>query len=271
MASAGKTIGFIGAGMMASSLMRGFVAAGQCSAARIVCYDMDMASRERFREEGARPLADNAAVATAADVLFVAVKPNVVPVVLKQVAAAAGTNTLVVSIAAGVTIAALEANLQEGARVVRVMPNTPCSVGQCAAAFVKGSNTTSEDMDLVQSLLSSVGLAVACQEKDINAVTGLSGSGPAYGFLMIESMADGGVRAGLSRDVALKLAAQTLKGAAEMVLKTGTHPGVLKDQVCSPGGTTIAGVEALEKGAFRATVMGAVTAAAERADELSRM
>ena len=178
---------------------------------------------------------------------------------------------LVISIAAGVTLTSLEAALPESARVIRVMPNTPCLVGEMAAGFSAGSRAEPEDMNLVGTLLNTLGTAMPCEEKLLNAVTGLSGSGPAYIFVLIEALADGGVRQGIPRATALSLAAQTVKGAAQMVLETGKHPGILKDQVCSPGGTTIAGVEALENGGFRAATIAAVSAATKRADELSRM
>src|SRR5262249_39840467 len=154
-------------------------------------------------------------------------------------------------------------------RLVRVMPNTPCLVGMSASAYCLGPGATSADAELVNKLLSAVGLAVALGEEQLDAVTGLSGSGPAFVYLMIEALADGGVRMGLPRDIALRLAAQTLKGAAEMVLATGDHPGVLKDRVASPGGTTIAGLHVLEQQGVRGALISAVEAAARRATELA--
>ena len=150
------------------------------------------------------------------------------------------------------------------------MPNTPCLVGQVAAGVAKGANATDADLELVLKIFDGMGTAMAVPEAKLDAVTGLSGSGPAYGFIAIEALADGGVQAGLPRDVALKLAAQTMLGAAQMVLETGKHPGLLKDQVCSPGGTTIAGVHALEKAGFRCALMEAVMAATNRATELGK-
>jgi pyrroline-5-carboxylate reductase len=160
--------------------------------------------------------------------------------------------------------------LPKGTRVVRVMPNTPALVCAVAAGASAGTNCNAGDLDLVVKMFGAVGTAMAVDESKLDAVTGLSGSGPAYGFLAIEALADGGVRAGLSRDVALKLAAQTMLGAAKMVLETGKHPGELKDQVCSPGGTTIAGVHALESGGFRVALINAVVAAASRATEMGQ-
>jgi len=185
----------------------------------------------------------------------------------KDIAEAEQLDAVIVSIAAGVTLEALE-NAMPGKRIVRVMPNTPCLVGEAASGFSLGTLATNEDRKLVKKLLDAVGVSVEVPENLLNAVTGLSGSGPAYVFQFIEALSDGGVRAGLPRQVATMLAAQTVKGAAEMVLNTGKHPGELKDGVTSPGGTTIAGVEALEKGGFRASTISAVTAATKRSMQL---
>jgi pyrroline-5-carboxylate reductase len=176
---------------------------------------------------------------------------------------------LVVSIAAGVTLARMEAAGPAGLRVIRVMPNTPALVGASASAFAVGSSATRADAQTVQQFLGSVGIALEVKEKLLDAVTGVSGSGPAYGFLMIEALADGGVAAGLPRDIAQRLAAQTLLGAAKMVLETGQHPGALKDAVCSPGGTTIEAIHALEKGGVRAALIGAVRVAADKAKAMA--
>eukprot|EP01084_Bolivina_argentea_P055391 101565_1 len=174
---------------------------------------------------------------------------------------------MIVSIAAGISISQLEMWNGPRRKIVRVMPNTPCLVGEAAAAFSVNSCITSDDKSVIIDLFSRVGLILEVQEKYMSAVTGLSGSGPAYAFMMIEAMADGGVRMGLKRDIAQKLAAQTLKGAAEMVLKTGSHPGTLKDMVCSPGGMTIAAVETLESKGFRSAAMNAVMTSAYSAIE----
>jgi pyrroline-5-carboxylate reductase len=177
--------------------------------------------------------------------------------------------TLVVSIAAGIRLAALEHDFGENLRVVRVMPNTPCLVGQGASAYCLGGKATAEDGELVKELLSAVGLAVPVEEKLLDAVTGLSGSGPAFVYVIIDALSDGGVRMGLPRAVATALAAQTVLGAAQMVRATGEHPGVLKDRVTSPGGTTIAGLQALEEAGLRGALMSAVEAATRRAAELA--
>jgi pyrroline-5-carboxylate reductase len=180
------------------------------------------------------------------------------------------TNHLLISIAAGVTLAKLESALPPGARVIRVMPNTPALVGRAASAFALGKCATPADGELARRLLSAVGIAFQVKEPLLDAVTGLSGSGPAYVFQFIEALSDGGVAAGLPRDLATKLAAQTVLGAAKMVLETGQHPGALKDQVTSPGGTTIEGLHELEKGRMRAIVMSAVRAATEKSKKLGQ-
>jgi pyrroline-5-carboxylate reductase len=202
--------------------------------------------------------------------LILATKPDQVAAALAEIAGAIGPSHLLISIAAGVPLAKLESALPPGTRVIRVMPNTPALVGAGAAGFALGKNATAADGELAQKLLSAVGLAVPVKESLLDAVTGLSGSGPAYVYQFIEALSDGGVAAGLPRDVATRLAAQTVLGSAKMVLETRQHPGVLKDQVTSPGGTTIEGVHELEKGAFRATVINAVRAATEKSKKLGQ-
>jgi pyrroline-5-carboxylate reductase len=209
-------------------------------------------------------------VAAGADVLVLAVKPQVMAAVLADVKPAVTAKQLVISIAAGWALDALAAGLPAGTRLVRVMPNTPCLVGASAAAFTPGPAVTAEDRLTVQRLLTAVGTAVELPEHLLDAVTGLSGSGPAYVFVLIEALADGGVKAGLPRTVAQALAAQTVFGAAKMVLETGRHPAELKDAVASPAGTTVAGLAVLERAGFRAAAIDAVVAAAERAKELGK-
>ncbi|CAM9758880.1 unnamed protein product [Ascophyllum nodosum] len=261
-------LGFVGAGMMASAMINGIIAAKATQAHHISASDLyNKPGLDRLAASGVRTTACNAEVAAGSRVIFLAVKPDVIPTVLREIRDEVADDTLLVSIALGVTISALE-ELAPGKRVVRVMPNTPCLVSEMAAAFCMGSLATDEDKKLLEGLLGSVGYAIEVPESKIDAVTGLSGSGPAYVFMMIEALADGGVRMGLPRATALQLAAQTVKGAATMVLETGTHPAVLKDQVCSPGGSTIAAVEALEKGGFRAAVMSAVIAASNKSIEM---
>jgi pyrroline-5-carboxylate reductase len=264
-------VGFIGCGRMATAIAQGLVNAGFVSASQVSGSDPSVATRERFASEtGAQAGGDNAAVLKNSDVLVLAVKPQHMPAVLKEIAAGVGPQHLIVSVAAGVPLATLSQALGERARLVRVMPNTPCLVQAGATAFARGGQATAEDGALVERLFATIGIAMEVAEPLLDAVTGLSGSGPAYAFQIIEALSDGGVRCGLPRDVATKLAAQTMLGAAKMVLETGEHPGALKDGVASPGGTTIAGLHELERGGLRGTLMNAVEAAAKRSQELGR-
>eukprot|EP00232_Nephroselmis_pyriformis_P030962 CAMPEP_0182862212 /NCGR_PEP_ID=MMETSP0034_2-20130328/5936_1 /TAXON_ID=156128 /ORGANISM="Nephroselmis pyriformis, Strain CCMP717" /LENGTH=272 /DNA_ID=CAMNT_0024994243 /DNA_START=4 /DNA_END=822 /DNA_ORIENTATION=+ len=272
MAPVSGRIGFLGAGMMAEALAKGFIAAGVSTADSMSCFDVNAARIQVFGGLGIKGHHTNLAVIEDSDIIFVAVKPNYVGAVLQDVKKSSNPGgKLVVSIAAGVNLASLGAAAGDAARLIRVMPNTPCLVGATAAAMALGSNATPADGETVTTLFGAVGKMMTVQESQLDAVTGLSGSGPAYVYMIIEAMADGGVRAGLPRDVAMALASQTVYGSAKMVIETGMHPGALKDQVTSPGGTTIAGVHALEQGGLRGTLMSAVKAAADRATEMSKL
>ena len=265
------TIGFLGAGKMATALAKGFVNAGLVTGKQIIASDVIQAAAAAFaREVGAKTTAFNPDVVKFADVLILAVKPDQVGGVLAEIHEHFTEKHLLISIAAGVTLTKLEAGLGNGARVVRVMPNTPALVGASASAFAPGKSALPADGELVQKLLASVGVSFQVKESLLDAVTGLSGSGPAYVYQFIEALSDGGVASGLPRDVATKLAAQTVLGAAKMVLETGQHPGALKDMVASPGGTTIEGLHELEKGRLRGTVMSAVRAATEKSKKLGQ-
>lgn len=271
MATKSNMIGFLGAGKMATALARGFVSAEIAFPKEIIASDHFETARRAFTAEtGAQTTPSNANVLKFANILILAVKPDQVPPVLSDLKPGWTKKHVLISIAAGVTILKMEALLPEGARVIRVMPNTPALVGASASAFALGKNATIEDGELAKKLLSAVGLAFQVKESLLDAVTGLSGSGPAYVYQFIEALSDGGVAAGLPRDISTKLAAQTVLGAAKMVLETGQHPGALKDQVTSPGGTTIEGLHALEKGKMRATVISAVRAAAEKSKKLGQ-
>jgi len=264
-------IGFLGAGKMATALARGFVNAEIVFPREIIASDPFDTARKTFAAEiGAKTGAANADVAKFANVLILATKPDQVPAALAEISGAFTKNHLLISIAAGVTLAKLENALPAGARVIRVMPNTPALVGEGASAFALGKSATAADGELAKKLLSAVGVAFQVKESLLDAVTGLSGSGPAYVYQFIEALSDGGVASGLPRDIATRLAAQTVLGAAKMVLETGQHPGALKDQVTSPGGTTIEGLHQLEKGKLRATVMSAVRAATEKSKKLGQ-
>lgn len=265
-----KALGFIGAGQMAEAIASGLDRVGVLPVSRMFAADVNANRCQVFRSLGASVCDSNAQVVENTDVLILAVKPQVVEKVLVDLKPYFTKDKLLVSIAAGVTIQ----NLQKwagDARVVRVMPNTPCLVGEAAAVMSLGEQATLQDSLLVKTLFEAVGSVHVADEKLLNAVTGLSGSGPAYVYLAIEALADGGVAAGLPRDLSLALASQTVLGAAKMVLKTKKHPGQLKDEVASPAGTTIAGIQALEKAGFRAALMDAVVAAAKRSEELSKL
>ena len=264
-------IGFVGAGKMATALARGFVHTKIVGGRQIVASARTEATRRNFSSAtGAKIVSSNPEVFKAAEVIILGVKPDQVASVLTEISGACTKKHLVISIAAGVTLAKLENNLPAGTRVIRVMPNTPSLVGAGASGFALGKNATTADAELAKKLLSAVGLARQVKESLLDAVTGLSGSGPAYVYQFIEALSDGGVAAGLPRDIATQLAAQTVLGGAKMVLETGLHPGALKDQVTSPGGTTIEGIHELEKGRLRATVMSAVRASAEKAKKLGQ-
>ncbi|MEI6654369.1 MAG: pyrroline-5-carboxylate reductase [Verrucomicrobiota bacterium] len=263
-------LGIIGCGKMGTALVDGAIRAGVLTAAEVFGCDPSPASREAFaKATGATVSASAAELSSACEVILLCTKPHDIPAALRDAAtAAADQPRLVISIAAGITLAALETSSPENFRSIRAMPNTPALVGKGAAGYCLGSRATAADAATAQALLGAVGLAIEVPERLMNAVTGLSGSGPAYIYLVIEALADGGVRMGLPRADALKLAAQTVLGAAAMVLETREHPAVLKDQVTSPGGTTIAGLAELERLGLRSALGAAVAAATRRADEL---
>ncbi len=265
-------LGVIGCGKMGTALVQGAIRAGVVGAADVTGCDPFEKSRELFQKAtGAKVTADVADVVSACEVLFLCTKPQDISMALAEAAKmAAGEARLVISIAAGVTLSALESVASENFRFIRAMPNTPVLVGHGAAGFCLGSRATSEDAKTAHSLLGAVGLAIEVPERLMDAVTGLSGSGPAYIYVIIDALADGGVRAGIPRADAVRLAAQTVFGAAAMVLETGEHPGVLKDMVTSPGGTTIAGLAVLERHGLRSALIEAVGAATLRATELGK-
>jgi len=255
---------------MAEAIARGLVRAG-VEPSRITVSDPDSARREFFaREIGVAAIDDNEAAVRFADIIIIAIKPYVVPSALPSIGCAINRNQLLLSIAAGITLSTLESGLQENVPVVRAMPNTPCLIGEGAIAIAPGKYADQSHMDLAQEIFSAVGKVVCLGEDKLDAVTGLSGSGPAYVYTFIESLADGGVRMGLPRATAITLAAQTVLGAAKMVLDTGEHPALLRDRVTTPGGTTIAGSACLEAHSFRSAVIEAVGKATERSTELGK-
>ncbi|XP_030463712.1 pyrroline-5-carboxylate reductase [Syzygium oleosum] len=262
-------LGFIGAGKMAESIARGVVKSGVLPPSRIrTAAHTNQSRRAAFESFGVQVLSDNQAVVEDSDVVIFSVKPQVVKGVVSQLRPLLSKKQLLVSVVAGVKLK----DLQDWAghdRFIRVMPNTPAAVGEAASVMSLGGAVKEEDAELIATLFGSIGKIWKADEKYFDAITGLSGSGPAYIFLAIEALADGGVAAGLPRELALGLASQTVLGAASMASKMGKHPGQLKDDVGSPGGTTIAGIHELEKGGFRGILMNAVIAAAKRGRELS--
>jgi len=272
MAEAGlgqSRIGFIGCGAMARALAGGLIEAG-VAADRIHAADPFPAARRAFEDAtGAKAVEDNAEVVAASDVVVVAVKPDVVATSLSALAPEIAVRPLWISIAAGIPLSSLAQALPDGARVVRTMPNTPALVGAGATAYYPGPGVDETEIGLVEGILQAAGWCWrAPNEGLLDAVTGLSGSGPAYVFLILEALADAGVRQGLPREAASQLATRTVYGAAKLALETGTHPGTLKDQVTSPGGTTIAGLEQLEAHGVRAAFYDAVGAATDRSKAL---
>eukprot|EP01083_Nonionella_stella_P025656 70677_1 len=270
-------VAFIGGGAMARALISGFLNAKVlASGAQISVGEPSQASVPGLHKavgQDVRVFSNNVEAVRDAEVVFLAVKPQVMSLVLAGLAPVLTDSTdsqLVVSIAAGIPLSRLEGALTRSP-VIRVMPNTPALVGAMAGGYSLGKRASVEHGRIVNTLLSALGTVFCLPEKLLDAVTGLSGSGPAYVFMLIEAMADGGVKAGLPRDVALALAAKTVQGSAQMVLTSGRHPAALKDQVTSPAGTTIAGVHALEKGGFRAAVMDAVDTASKRAHEMGKL
>ena len=266
-----EKIGIVGAGKIGSAIARGIVTAGLVTTDQVMASDVSDSLRQAISNELAIGVtSDNRQLCDFADVVILAVKPQIVDSVVKQMAKSFDAGKLLVSVAAGVPLSRLEAGLAPGARVVRVMPNICCVVGAGAAAYAGGAHATAQDLEIVGSILNSFGVGLVVGEKDLDAVTGLSGSGPAYVFLFIEALADGAVKVGLSREVALKLALQTVYGAARMALNSVKHLSELKDEVTSPGGTTIAGLYALEQHSFKGIVMEAVVSATQRSQELGK-
>jgi pyrroline-5-carboxylate reductase len=266
-----KCLGFVGAGNMTEAMIRGIIQNQVVLPDQILASDISVERREHLsRTFDIRTETDNRSLVDQSGVIFLAVKPQAVPAVLKDICPTMGPEKLLISIAAGVPIHALSAGLPKGPRIIRTMPNTAVTVMEGAMAIASDSPARPEDLETVETLFRPIGRTVRIEEKLIDAVTGLSGSGPAYVFMMLEALADGGVKVGLPRDVAETLAAQTLMGSAKMFLETRLNPGALKCMVTSPGGTTIAGIHELEKGGVRASLMNAVEAATKRSVELGK-
>ena len=267
-----KTLGFVGGGNMAEALVKGLLHAKVVPPEGIIVSDVKTERLAHFVElHGVRTTQDNHELVRTSDVIVLSVKPQVIDKVLALIGADVKSGQLVISVAAGVPVSAIEARLPEGAHVVRSMPNTPATVQAGATAIAPGTHATDDDLEVARSLFAAVGRVVTLDETLLDAVTGLSGSGPAYVMLMIEALADGGVKVGLHRDTALLLAAQTVYGSAKLLLDTGEHPGRLKDMVTSPGGTAIAGLHTLESGGLRRTLIDAVEVATNRSAQLGEI
>jgi len=266
-----QTIGFIGSGRMATALGRGCVDSGLITGSQVLAADPNEAARQQFAKQvpGTQLMADNRQLLAAADIVILAVKPQVMPTVLADFAAQATDSHLFVSIAAGITLAKLEQWLPAG-KLIRVMPNTPCLVGLGASCYSLGRHATNREGQLAEQILASVGQVTQVKEQLLDAVTGLSGSGPAFIYTMIEALAAGGTEMGLPAELALSLATQTARGAAEMLIRTGSTPAELRDQVTSPGGTTLAGLEMLTQHRGADAFRAAVTAATRRSIELGQ-
>ena len=265
-----KKIGMIGTGNMGCALIDGLIRSGAAQAVNIICSD---ASEQQLVEVSDKyhvaTTTDNTEVVQAADIVIYAIKPQIMATVLKETARFLDMSKLVISIAAGVPLAAIEALLNKDLRLIRVMPNVAVAVREGATGVAAGGHATVEDIDLAMAIFNSVGRSIFLKENYLmDAITGLSGSGPAYIFMIVDALADAGVKVGLSRKDALVLASQTILGSAKLLLETKAHPGELKDSVTSPGGTAIAGLHTLEKGGLRTTLINAVEAATNRSKEL---
>lgn len=264
-----RMIGFIGAGNMAEALITGLLQGSRLSPSQLLASDIDQGRLTRLHESYKIDIvASNREVARGADILVLAVEPLVLDDVLADIAGSVRDDTLVVSVAAGYPIARIRRYLPNVSSCIRSMPNTPSSIREGMTAVAYADTLDENDAAAARALFEPIGRVVRVEERSLDAVTGLSGSGPAYVYIMIEALADGGVKMGLPRETAQILAAQTVLGAARMVLESREHPGTLKDRVASPGGTTIAGLHELERGGLRATLMSAVEAATQRSCEL---
>lgn len=264
-------IAFVGGGNMTESLLAGLLRKGLTVPGQLIVSDPQPVRRELLVERfNVTVTADNLTAVRGADIIVLCVEPQVLDAVLAELAPALQSQPLVMSVAAGYPLSRMRDQLKFVTRLVRAMPNTPSTIGEGVTAVSLAPGLSPEDADKAQWLFESVGKVVMVEERLMDAVTGLSGSGPAYVFAMIEALADGGVLVGLPRLTAQVLAAQTVAGAAGMVLEQKEHPGLLKDRVASPGGTTITGLYQLEKGRLRATLMSAVEAATQRSQELGK-
>jgi pyrroline-5-carboxylate reductase len=268
-----KKLCILGSGNMGEALVSGLVSSGSARPENIICTDVREDRLEELRSRyGVGTVPNNSEAVGAAEVIIYAVKPQLMAEVLKETADHLDMSKLIISIAAGVPLRAIESLLNKELRLIRVMPNIAASVKESATAVAAGKHARKEDVELAMAIFNSVGKSVFLRENYLmDAITGLSGSGPAYIFIIVDALADAGVKMGLSRKDSQYLAAQTVLGAAKMLMETREHPGQLKDRVTSPGGTAIAGIHTLEKGGLRTTLINAVEAATHRSKELGEM
>ncbi len=263
------TVAFLGAGNMAGALIKGLLDAGRNRPDQIIASDIRKERLAELRKDfGIKTESDNRRALQSAGLVVLSTKPQVFPTLLPEIADSVRPDQLVLSIAAGVPLSVIESSLPSGSRVIRAMPNTPALVQAGATGLAAGSNATDADLEAARRVFEAVGEVAVVKESLLDAITGLSASGPAYVFVFIEALADAGVEMGLTRQSAQRLAAQTVLGSARMVMETGEHTARLKDAVASPGGTTIAGLQALEAGGLRKAVGDAVRKATERSREL---
>jgi pyrroline-5-carboxylate reductase len=268
-----KKIGIIGTGNMGQALISGLVYSRSSIPENIICSDIRKEKLKFIKEKyGIVTKKSNIDVAKASDIIIYAIKPQIMASIMKETADCLDMNKLIISIAAGVPMAAIEAYLNKELRLIRVMPNIAASVKESATAIAAGKNATKNDIRVAKAIFDSVGSSIFIEENILmDAITGLSGSGPAYIFIIVDALADAGVKMGLSREDSLLLSIQTVLGAAKLLKETKAHPGQLKDKVTSPGGTAIAGIHTLEKGGLRTTLINAVEAATSRSKELGEM
>ena len=264
-----KELGLIGVGNMGTALLKGVLSSNTIDKEKTIIYDVrEEVIKNRIQEFNVKAVSSNTELIQQVKFIIIAVKPQNIDSVLEEIGPQLSEDQILISIAAGVTLDYIKKFISKNIGLIRVMPNTPALVGEGASAIACNKNVTENDLKYVKKVLNSVGKVVELEEKHIDAVTGLSGSGPAYVFVTIEALADGGVKMGLPRNIALKLAAQTVLGSAKMVMETGMHPGELKDMVASPGGTTITALHEIEKGKLRATLISAVEAATLKSKSL---
>jgi len=268
-----KKIGIIGTGNMGEALIDGLAHSRSAVPENILCTDIRKDKLKEMQEKyGVVPKKNNLELATEADIVIYAIKPQIMASILTETANCLDMSKLIISIAAGVPLAAIEAHLDKELRLIRAMPNIAAAVRESATAIAAGKNAKKNDVRVAKAIFDSVGKTIFLKENVLmDAITGLSGSGPSYIFIIVDALADAGVKMGLSRRDSLLLSMQTVMGAAKLLMETGEHPGQLKDRVTSPGGTAIAGLHTLEKGGLRTTLINAVEAATQRSKELGEL